>query len=126
MKHLSSAMLAVVGLIHLLPLAGALGRERIAALYGLPITDPSLAILMRHRAVLFGLLGAFLLYAVFRRGWQTVAYVAAFVSVVSFLWIALSTGGYNPSIARVVTIDWIALACLVAGVAAAVIAKRRV
>ena len=125
MKYLSSAMLAVVGVIHLLPLAGALGRERLAALYGLPITDPSLAILMRHRAVLFGLLGAFLLYAAFRKGWQAVAYVAAFVSVVSFLWIALSTGGYNANIARVVTIDWIALACLVAGVAAAVIAGRR-
>lgn len=125
MKYLSSAVLAVVGVIHLLPLAGALGRERLAALYGLPITDPNLAILMRHRAVLFGLLGAFLLYAAFRKGWQTVAYVAAFTSVASFLWIALSTDGYNPYIARVVTMDWIALACLVAGVGSAVIARRR-
>lgn len=125
MKHLSAAMLGIVGIIHLLPLAGVLGRERLAALYGLPITDPNLAILMRHRAVLFGLLGAFLLFAAFRPGWQTVGYVAAFVSVVSFLWLAYSTGGYSAYIARVVTMDWVALACLIVGVAAAVIARRR-
>ncbi|MFN6169665.1 MAG: phosphopantetheine adenylyltransferase, partial [Burkholderiales bacterium] len=66
MRHLVSAMLVVVAIIHLVPLSGLLGTERLAVLYGIQIEEPNLAILMRHRAVLFGLLGVFLLYAAFR------------------------------------------------------------
>jgi hypothetical protein len=63
--------------------------------------------------VLFGLLGAFLVYAAFRPGLQALALVAGFVSVVSFLAIAWSVGGYNAAIGRVVTADLVALACLI-------------
>lgn len=87
MRYLVSAMLVVVAVIHLLPLSGVLGSERLAALYGLSFNEPNLAILMRHRAVLFGLLGLFLLFAAFRPPFQTIAFMAGFVSVVSFLWL---------------------------------------
>ena len=115
MRYLVSAMLVVVAVIHLLPLSGVLGGERLAALYGMPFNDPNLAILMRHRAVLFGLLGLFLLFAAFRPQFQAIAFIAGFVSVVSFLWLAWSTGGYNMQIARVFTADIVALACLIIG-----------
>jgi hypothetical protein len=118
-------MLAVVGLIHLLPLSGALGGDRLASLYGLSFSEPNLAILMRHRAVLFGLLGLFLLFAAFRPAFQTAAFVGGFVSIVSFLWIAWSVGGYNVQIARVFTVDIVALACLIVGVAADVYVQVR-
>lgn len=110
-----SAMLVIVGVIHLLPLSGVLGAERLAALYGLDFAEPNLAILMRHRAVLFGMLGAFLVAAAFRPAWQPLALAAGLVSVVSFLWLAGSVGGYNALIGRVVLVDWLALACLVVG-----------
>lgn len=115
MHHLVSAMLVVVAVIHLLPLSGVLGRERLEALYGLPVQEPNLAILMRHRAVLFGLLGLFFLFAAFAPSLQSLAFVAGFVSVVSFLWLALAIGGYNALIARVVLADVVALVCLVVG-----------
>jgi hypothetical protein len=63
--------------------------------------------------VLFGLLGAFLVYAAFRPEHQAIALVAGFVSVVSFLAIAWSVGGYNAAIGRVVTADLVALLCLI-------------
>jgi hypothetical protein len=124
-RNLVSAMLVVVGVIHLLPLSGVLGSERLAALYGLSFSDPGIAILMRHRAVLFGLLGLFLVFAAFRPSLQPVAFAAGFVSVASFLWLAWSTGGYNAQIARVVTADLVALACVVVGVAAFFFAQSR-
>jgi hypothetical protein len=120
MKYVVAASLLVVGVIHLLPLAGVLGADRVALLYNVSIQDPNLAILMRHRAVLFGLLGAFLVAAAFLPALQTAALIAGFVSVVSFLALAWTTGGYNAAIGRVVTADLVALACLVAGAAAAV------
>lgn len=123
MRHLVSAMLVVVGVIHLLPLSGVLGSERLAALYGLSFNEPSLAILMRHRAVLFGLLGLFLCFAAFRPAWQTIAFVAGFVSVVSFLGLARSIGGYNALVARVIMADIVAMVCLIIGVGAYMAAR---
>lgn len=113
-----TAALLVAAVIHLVPLVGVLGAARLEALYGLPVTDPNLAILMRHRAVLFGLLGAFLAIAAFRPALQGAAFVAGFVSVVSFLGLAWSTGGYNDLVGRVVTADIVALVSLMVGVVA--------
>lgn len=118
MRYLVSAMLVVVGVIHLLPLSGVLGAERLTALYGLPFHEPNLAILMRHRAVLFGLLGLFLVVAAFWPPLQPLAFVAGFASVLSFLWLAAATGGYNAQLARVFTADVLALVCLLVGAAA--------
>lgn len=125
MRHIVTLALLIVGTIHLLPLSGALGGERLAALYGIAFDEPNLALLMRHRAVLFGLLGGFLLVAAFRRAFQPAGFVAGFVSVVSFLWLAWSAGEYNVAIGRVVVADVVVLACLIAGLAAWLIAERR-
>ena len=78
-----------------------MGAERLAALYGLDFSEPNLSILMRHRAVLFGLFGAFLVFAAFRPSLQAIAFIAAFVSVLSFLLLAWSSGGYNTLVGRV-------------------------
>ena len=118
-------MLVVVAIIHLLPLSGVLGSERLAALYGLSVDEPNLAILMRHRAVLFGLLGSFFLFAAFRPQFQILAFRAGFVSVISFLWLAWSVGGYNAQVARVFMADIVALAYLIIGLAAYVYVRSR-
>ena len=70
---------------------------------------------MRHRAVLFGILGVFLIYAAFRPAAQSAAFIAGFSSVLSFLALAWTTSGYNESVGRVVTADIVALGCLVIG-----------
>ena len=118
MRYVVTTCLIVAAIIHLLPLAGVLGSTRLAALYGLDFTEPNLAILMRHRAVLFGMLGAFLLHAAFRPSLQLFAFIAAFVSVLSFLLLAWSSGGYNAQVGRVVIADVVALLALVIGIAA--------
>ncbi len=111
MKSLVSALLVVAGVIHLLPVTGVAGGERLAALYGTPIGSPDLEILLRHRAVLFGLLGALLVYAAFNTALQPLAIAAGAISTVSFLVIAVGSS-YNHAIARVVMADIVAVACL--------------
>ncbi len=118
MRYLVTAMLLVVGVVHLLPLTGVLGKGQLEALYGVPLQDANLIILMRHRAVLFGLLGAFFVFAAFAPQYQLVALTAGFVSVSSFLWLAWSVGGYNVQTARVFRADIVALICLGVGLAA--------
>ena len=114
-KYVTPAMLVIVGIIHLLPLAGIAGGPRLAALYGIAVADPNLEILLRHRAILFGLLGAFLVFAAFRPALQPHALVAGFISIVSFLWLAYSTGHFNEQLSRVVAADLVALVCLCVG-----------
>jgi hypothetical protein len=114
-KYVVTAALVVAGIIHLLPLSGVMGSARLATLYGLPFDEPNLAILMRHRAMLFGLLGLFLIFAAFRPSLQTLAFLAGFVSVTSFLWLAYSAGQYNKQIAGIVVADVVALVCLIIG-----------
>lgn len=125
MPYLLRAMLIVIGLIHLLPVTGVLGNERLVQLYGVAFTDPNLSILMRHRAMLFGLLGGFLIYAAFRPDFQPVALIVAGVSVLSFLALAWSVGSYNALIGRVVIADIVALVCWLVAVAAWFIVNRR-
>ncbi|MEJ7808694.1 MAG: phosphopantetheine adenylyltransferase [Telluria sp.] len=115
MRYVISAMLGVAGLIHLLPLSGVLGAERLAALYGLSFDEPNLAILMRHRAVLFGLVGSFMLLAAFKPMLQSIALVGGIISVASFLMLAAAAGSYNAQIERVFLVDVVVLVCLVVG-----------
>ena len=115
MRFIVASMLLAVGIIHLLPLSGVLSAARLFDLYGITFEDPNLEILMRHRAVLFGLLGIFLLTSAFLPNLQLAALITGFVSVVSFLYLAYSVGGYNDQVNRIVTADKAALVCLLVG-----------
>ena len=117
MRHLSPVTLVIAGIIHLLPLSGILGSAQLLSLYGIAFDDPNAIILMRHRAVLFGLVGLFLVYAAFRPAFQPAAFAAGLVSVVSFLGLAGMTGGYNASLSHVIVMDCLALALLILGIA---------
>lgn len=125
MRHLVSAGLLIAALIHLLPLAGVLGPERLNMLYGLRFDEPNLQILMRHRAVLFGIVGGLLLAAIWLHPLRMAALVVGLVSVLSFLVLAWQVGNANAQIARVVMADWIALLALLVGLGAELVVVRR-
>ena len=112
MDKILSGLLVLVGIIHLLPLSGVLGADRLTKLYGITINEPNLEILMRHRAVLFGLLGFLFIYAAFSPSIRLFAIIAGFISVLSFIVIAWSVGGYNGSLQRVVVADVVAIIAL--------------
>jgi hypothetical protein len=117
-RYLVPAALLFAAAIHLPPLVGVLGPARLAKLYGVPIAEPNLEILMRHRAVLFGLLGAFFGYAAFDPALWDLGLIAGIVSIVAFIGLARRIGGATPQLARVVRVDVVALVLLVvAGVA---------
>lgn len=126
MEKVVTGLLVLVGIIHLLPVSGVLGVERLAALYGLSLGEPNIEILMRHRAILLGLLGLFLLYAAFQPSLQLMAIVAGLVSVVSFIAIAWSVGGYNEAIRKVVIADIIATIALIAAGAIRVVTRNQI
>jgi hypothetical protein len=99
------ASLLLAALVHLPPLIGLLGSERLATLYGVSLDDPNLIVLLRHRAVLFGLLGGFQVVAVFRPELRGLAVVAGIASMTAFIALAWSTAGLNDALRRVALVD---------------------
>ncbi len=115
-ERLITGLMLVVAVIHLLPISGFFGVERLASLYEIEITDGNLEILMRHRAILFGLLGGFLAYAAFTPVLQPIAFLAAFVSVPSFFFLSFSVAEFNDAIRKVVIADIVASVSLLGAI----------
>jgi hypothetical protein len=107
-----STCLTIAAIIHLLPIIGLAGAGKLTKLYAIPIEEPNLLILMQHRAILFGLLGAFLAYSAFMPTWQPYAVAAGLISALSFIVIAKAVGRYNAAIGKVVLADIVAVAVL--------------
>lgn len=107
-----SALLLISAVIHLLPLSGVISTGRLAALYGVVIVDPNLALAMRHRAVMFGLLGVLLAAAAFAPELRPVALLGGLLSDAAFMGLALSIPGTNDRMRRVLVADVISVVCL--------------
>ena len=107
----------VAAVIHLLPGLGVVGGGVLERAYGVEVGDPTMELLLRHRAILFAILGTGFAIAAFRREWQSVAIVAALVSMLSFIALALTTPGRTPQIGRLALVDAVVSVLLVVAVA---------
>jgi hypothetical protein len=112
MQNSITALFLAAALINLAPVFGALGGERLSALYGVEIAGRELAILMRHRALLFGIVGALLAAAALRPELRAAALLAGLASMLGFLAIARLEGGATGALARVAAADLIGCAAL--------------
>lgn len=117
MNTLTVICLALSALIHLLPLGGVLGARQLSKLYGMDFRDTNLTLLMRHRSVLFGLIGGILLYSCFVTEARPLAITAGLVSVVSFLMLARLQCQYSKAIRKIVIADYVALVLLLVAAA---------
>lgn len=107
-----SILLIAVGLINFLPVIGVLSAEKLSAAYAVELIGSDIVILMRHRALLFGLVGGFVLYSVWKPSYQSAAMVMAAISMLGFLFFVAAADHYNASIAKIAFIDLVGLACL--------------
>ncbi|MEM8858746.1 MAG: phosphopantetheine adenylyltransferase [Chloroflexota bacterium] len=123
MKTTITILLMIIAIIHALPLSGFFGSRRLENLYGIKINDNNLEILMRHRAVLFGLLAAIFGYAAFVPVVQPFAFITAFFSITSFSYLAFSVSEYNNAIQKVVYADIVAAVCLVLAIVLYIIGR---
>lgn len=105
--------LALAGAIHLLPLPGLLGAAMLERLYGIALQDPGLVLLLRHRALLFGLLGLGLCTAIVHHAWRGPLIVAGLVSTIVFLLLGASQP-LGAALQRVWLADVFALIALLA------------
>jgi hypothetical protein len=108
--------LVVVGLINFAPAIGVISAQKLESAYSVTLAGNDLVILMRHRALLFGILGAFIIYSAFNPHYQPAAMIMGGVSMVGFALLVLATGGYNEAVGKVLFIDILGIMFLVAAV----------
>ena len=116
MKTLSSILLGLVGVLHLVPVLGVLSAARLEGMYGVAIDGADLAVLMRHRAVLFGIVGGLMVFGAVFETYRQVALVVGLVTTVSFVLIVWLEGASGAEVRRVALADWIAVAMLIASI----------
>lgn len=105
MGNVITVCLVIVGLINFVPVIGVIAAQKMETAYAISLQSVDLQILMRHRALLFGILGGFILYSALNSQYQNVAMVMAAISMVGFAILVLITGDYNPEIKKVLIID---------------------
>ena len=93
-------LLFLVGVINFLPIVGMLSLDKINQAYGLSIDDNNVAILLRYRALLFGLIGGFVIYSVFNPLYQIASIVLAATSMLGYLYFFWSIGDSNPALLK--------------------------
>ncbi|WP_194818752.1 hypothetical protein [Nocardia sp. XZ_19_385] len=106
------ALLAVTGLLNVVPAVGAVAPQGMYAAYGIAPAGRDLEVVLRHRAMLFAVLGAGLLVAVFRPAWRPFAVGANAISIGGFVVLVLVGGPVGPGLVRVAAIDVAALVAL--------------
>jgi len=113
MEKLIIALIVVAGLINFYPIVGILSSEMLFNLYKIDSISNDLLILLKHRAILFGLLGGFIIYSAFKPELQIWGIILGLVSMLPFIVIALLTGSYGVGIQKIIIADVIALVSLV-------------
>ena len=100
---------AVVGAIHLMPVAPVFLPETLSRLYGIAPTDSTLLVLMRHRALLLALVGILCLWASWAPGVRPAALLAAAINIVGFLGFYAFYGNPAGALRTIAIADLIAL-----------------
>lgn len=86
-----SGLLLLVGVLNLTPAIVFFDLSRTESLYGIHIANDDAGIIVRHRAVLLGLLGAAMIFAAFKREFVVPAITAAFLGKLAFLYLIWTT-----------------------------------
>ena len=111
-----SFLLLVIAAIHFVPVSGFAGVAQLESLYGIGVTSPELEILMRHRAVLFGILGGVFVLGAFNIRYQCLAFVLAASTLLPFFYLTAVIDYSNESIRGILLGDMIALVALLGAI----------
>lgn len=125
MHRIITGLIVLAGLINFAPVVGVFSGARIEGLYGIELSNPTLEILLRHRAVLFGLVGGFMIYAAFKKQMHLFAIFSGLIAMTSFLWLYYSAGDPPQSLISIVNADIVGIAFLAIALALKIFADKR-
>ncbi|MEO1435455.1 MAG: hypothetical protein AAFV80_07955 [Bacteroidota bacterium] len=108
--------LFLAGVINVLPALLAFLPDRIPKAYGVAVPNANYELLLRHRAVLFGIVGGVMIYSAVSQEYYTLATQIGLISMLSF--VALywpKRKSINAELKKVMQIDLIGILILIVG-----------
>jgi heme A synthase len=108
--------LFIAGLINLLPSLLAFLPDKISKSYGIDIPNSNYELLLRHRAILFGIIGGFMIYSAIDKKYYEIATTTGLISMISFIILYfLIDKDINLELKKVMMIDVVATVILCFG-----------
>lgn len=112
-RKIAIALLVVIGVLTASPIVTAFNPNGITALYSVALENDAVLLLVRHRQILLGLLGATLVCGAFFGSLRMMAIAINVLSKSAFLVFSLTTPTLTPGLQRIVYFDVVAIALLV-------------
>ncbi|WP_406238914.1 hypothetical protein [Nocardia sp. NBC_01009] len=110
-------LLVAAGLLNVVPMLGAVSTQWARSAYGIDAVSSDVEVLLRHRGVLFGIVGVGLLVAAFRPHLRNAAVTANATSFAGFIILVLAQPSGNSSLVRIAWFDVAGLIALAVGFA---------
>lgn len=116
MELLFRITLFVAGVINLLPSLLAFLPDKISKSYGIDIPNSNYELLLRHRAILFGIIGGLMIFSAVVKKHYEIATTAGLISMISFVILYFLIGkDINSELKKVMMIDVVATVILCFG-----------
>jgi heme A synthase len=116
MELLFRIALFISGIINILPSLLAFLPDKISKSYGIEIPNANYELLLRHRAILFGIIGGLMIYSALVKKYYELSTIAGLVSMTSFILLYFIIGkDINQELNKVMMIDVVATVILCIG-----------
>ena len=115
MEILFRITLFIAGAINLLPSILAFLPQKISKSYGIVVPDVNYELLLRHRAVLFGIVGGLMIYSAITKKIYAISVSIGLISMVSFVILYFLLNGINKELEKVMKADVVAIIILLTG-----------
>jgi hypothetical protein len=117
--------LFVAGIINLLPSLLAFLPDKIAKSYGIEMPNANYELLLRHRAILFGIIGGLMIFSAITKKHYEIATTVGLISMISFtLLYFLMSKDINAELKNVMIVDILATMILLIGLISFIIVSK--
>jgi hypothetical protein len=107
--------LLLSGIINFIPSLLVFFPNKINASYGIDVTNSNLELLLRHRAVLFGIVGGLMLFSALSKRYYDLSVIIGSISMLSFVILYFSIGTINSELKKIMLFDITAMIILIIG-----------
>lgn len=108
--------LAIAAIINFIPVVGVYSKSTLELLYQVELANADLVFLLRHRAVMFGLIGILLFYSLVKPQLRLFAASIGLTSMLSFSFLAWQLEIHNDKLQQLAIIDLIVSLVLILGI----------
>lgn len=115
MERFFRISLLIAGVVNSLPFLIVFIPYKVSDSYGVELVNSNYELLLRHRAVLFGIIGGLLIYSGITKKFYGLSTVAGLISMMSFVLLYFLIVDINQELKKVMIIDVIATILLCMG-----------